>query len=475
MQVFLKDAETPFDYVQRPYRSAGFTRQIVTILCQHLYSPGPSRTWDQPAGDEFLKQVYGDNHFDALMLRADELSTLNDVAAIQVDAGEGKFAEKPIRLRLWSAADFHAWTDPGDRTVPRVACTIDRFEEKDVLSLWTDESVRIYETPKNERLAGERSTRFLEEIPHKYRCLPFAFVNYSQPITTFWESGIGTHLSQAEIRMNDRLSRLDEAINKHLNPLPVAKNVDENWQPILEPQRFIKLRTARMKIGASGGMEDLAEPELSYLVAQIDVASAWDDLLRYINQVLESLQVPIAAVRMEQTGIASGIALVVEQAPLLTRARARRRPFGLYETEIARTVLRCAGNHYGKPGLVAAADAGRLTLGWPQPTVPVPTADNLELMMGQVSSGLKSLIMAVMEWYGLDRDGAIALLEQIEDDRRDLMKAAPSIAARLEPQQQQEGATPDDGADDAGGEDNRVSSDDDDNQSRDLKETILDL
>ena len=49
MQVFLRDAETPFDYVQRPYRSAGFTRQIITILTQHLYSPGPSRTWDQPA------------------------------------------------------------------------------------------------------------------------------------------------------------------------------------------------------------------------------------------------------------------------------------------------------------------------------------------------------------------------------------------------------------------------------------------
>ena len=42
MQVFLRDAETPFDYVQRPYRASGLRHEAVDILTDHLYCPGPS-------------------------------------------------------------------------------------------------------------------------------------------------------------------------------------------------------------------------------------------------------------------------------------------------------------------------------------------------------------------------------------------------------------------------------------------------
>jgi Phage portal protein, SPP1 Gp6-like len=468
MQVFLRDAETPFDFVARPYRMAGLVRQIVTILCEHLYSPGPSRTWSEPEGDEFLKRVYADNHFDAMMLRADQLSTLNDVAAIQVDADEGVWQDRPVTLRLWSAADFHAWTDPGNRTEPRVACTIDRFEEKDVYRVWTETDVRTYETRKDEQLAGGRAARLIGQEDHDYGCLPFAFVHAEQPITTFWETGIGGMLTQAEIRMNDRLSRLDESINKHLNPLPVAEGVDDNFQVIMEPQRFLKLRGAQMRPGASGGMEDGPPPRLYYLSPTIDVAGAWDDLLKYLNQVLEAMRVPIAAVRMEQAGIESGIALVVEQAPLLTRARARRRPFSLYETNIGRTILRCSGNHYGNAGLVAAAKKGTLALGWPQPSVPVPTPDNLDLLLKQVYAGFKSLPMAVSEWSGVDREGAFQVLEQVEKDNAELKRRAPNIAAKLEPPK------PDDDEEDEPG-DGGVNASDDDNPTRDTKEMVMDL
>jgi hypothetical protein len=467
MQVFLRDAETPFDFVQRPYRMAGLVRQIVTILCEHLYSPGPSRTWDEPAGQELLQQVYRDNHFDAMMLRADQLSTLNDVAAIQVDADEGDFAKKPAKLRLWNAGDFHAWTDPGDRTEPRVCCTIDRFEEKDVFRLWTDEKVRTYETQKSDSIGGNRTAKLVDEEDHEYGCLPFAFVHYEQPITTFWETGIGGMLAQAEIRLNDRLSRLDESINKHLNPLPVAEGVDDNFQVIMEPQRFLKLRGAQMRPGSSGGMEEGPPPRLYYLSPTIDVAGAWEDLLKYLNQVLEAMRVPIAAVRMEQTGIESGIALVVEQAPLLTRARARRRPFSLYETNIGRCILRCVGNHYGKAKLAASAESGSMALGWPQPSVPVPTPDNLDLLLKQVYAGFKSLPMAVSEWSGVDREGAFQILEQVEKDNAELKARAPNIAAKLEPK-------PDEDEGD-GGSSGNVNSSDDDNQARDAKELVMDL
>jgi hypothetical protein len=470
MQVFLRDAETPFDYVQRPYRAGGLLRQIIEVLCEHLYSPGPSRTWDQPAGNEFLQKVYEDNHFDAMMLRADQLSALNDVAAIQVDADEGVFQDKPITLRLWGGGDFHVWCDPDNRTVPKVACTIDRFDHTTMYRLWTEKEVRRYETPKNENLEGGRAARFIDAEPHNYGCLPFAFVHYVQPILSFWETGIGGMLTQGEIRANDRLSRLDESINKHLNPVPFAQNVDENWHPILEPQRFIRLNSAKMRPGPSGGMEQGPDPLVYYLEAHIDIAGAWDDLLKFLNQLFQALRVPITAVRMEQSGMASGIALIVEQAPLLTRARARRKPFSLYETNIARTILRCGGNHYNRANLVAAAKAGKLALGWPQPTVPVPTADNLDLLLAQVERGIKSLPMVCQEWYGVDREQAFQILEQVEKDNAELAKRAPSLVPRREDDQVDDNEAPEE-SDDEDRDD--LSGADEDNLSRDLKETIV--
>ncbi len=463
MQVFLRDAETPFDYVQRPYRAAGLVRELIEVLCEHLYSPGPSRTWDQPAGNDFLQTVYEDNHFDAMMLRADQLSALNDVAAVQVDADEGNFEDKPITLRLWGAQDFAVWCDPDNRTVPKVACTVDRYDHADTYRLWTETEVRRYETPKSENITGGRAAKFIDATPHDYGCLPFAFVHYCQPITSFWEVGIGTMLTQGEIRVNDRLSRLDESVNKHLNPVPIAENVPDDWHPILEPQRFIRLAGSKMRPGATGGMEEGQQPKLSYLEAHIDIAGAWDDLLKYLNQILQAVKVPASAVRMEQQGMASGIALIVEQAPLLTRARARRRPFSLYETEIARCILRCAGGHYKRAELVTAAKSGKLALGWPQPTVPVPTQDNLDLLLGQVERGLKSLVMAAQEWYGVDRESAFQILEQVEEDNEELQQRAPSLAMQ-KPEEEEDNEGGDESSDKA-----EETGEDEDSATRDEK------
>jgi hypothetical protein len=432
MSVFLRDAETPFDYVQRPYRMSGLCRQIIEILCEHLYCPGPSRTWDQPAGNEFLRTVYEDNHFDAMMYRADQLSSLNDVAAVQFDADEGNFHDKPVTLRLWGAQDFAVWTDPLNRTVPKVACTIDRYDNTTCYRVWNEKEVRRFES------TGEttgKAAKFVDAVPHDYGCLPFEFVHYVQPITSFWESGIGGFLAQGEVRANDRLSRLDESVNKHLNPLPVVENVDETWNPVIEPMRFMRLSSSKMRVGATGGYEDGPQARVYFLEAHVDIAGAWDDLCRYLNQILQALRVPAEAVRMEQVGVSSGIALIVEQAPLLTRARARQRPFGLYETNIARMILRCAGGHYGRQDLIRAAKVGKLSLAWPQPSVPVPTKDNLDLLLEQVQAGFKSLVMATSEWYGCEREQAFQILEQVEADNAELAERAPTLAIVRDDQQ----------------------------------------
>lgn len=467
MSVAMRDAETPFDYVQRQYRSSGLCRQIIEILCEHLYSPGPSRTFDQPAGNEFLQKVYEDNHFDAMMGRADQLATLNDVSAIQCDADEGTFEDKPITLRLWGAQDFHVFTDPDNKLIPKVACTIDRRDETTQYRVWTDTIVRRYETTEASLNAGKVAI-FVDEEKHTYGALPFEFVHYSQPITSFWETGIGqTFLTQAEIATNNRLSRLDESINKHLNPIPFAENCDDNFQMHIEANRFVRINSARMRPSQNGGLEDGPQPRVYYLSAQIDVAGAWDDLCRFLNQVLQALRIPAESVKMEQIGVSSGIALIVEQAPLLTRARARHKPFSLYENCIARMILRCAGGYYKRPELVTAAKVGKLTLGWPQPSVPVPTKDNLDLLVEQVKVGVKSLIMVTAEWYGCDREQAFLLLEQVEKDNAEMAVRVPTLVMQRDNEDDDEGDD-DDSNDDPTGE----LGSDDDNTDSDTQELV---
>ena len=427
--LFMRDAETTFDFLGRPYRPSGFTREVVDVLTEHLYCPGPTRTWDDEAGQKLLDAVYQDNHIDAVMVRCDQLATLADVVAIQIDAGDGSLDEKPIKYQLWEAGEFHAWTSPDDAREVVAVCTIDRYDQTTRYRLWGTEQVWTYLTKKGDGTAGGRVAILQSKEPHAYGCIPFSFVHYELPVQSFWASGISEILVNAEIRINDRMSRLDESINKHLNPLPVAENCDPTFNPIVEPMRFLRLQSAKMRPGASGGYEDGPEAKLYFLQAEIDVDGAWNDLARYLSQVLEALRVPPSSIRMEQTQVQSGIALICEQAPLLTRARKRRYQAQIYESDLASKTLICAGNHYGNQSLVASGKKGRLTTAWPQPSVPVPTPDALELGMGEVQAGLKSLLSLIQQWYGVSREQALEIAAQIAQDQKDLEAINPNLRA----------------------------------------------
>lgn len=422
------DAETPLDYIRRKYRQGGITRQAVRILTQHMYSPGPGRQWDVPAGQAFLDRVYEDNHVDAKLLRADQLAMLGDACAIQIDAGEATFEDKPITLRLWGAEEFHVWEDPDNRTVPGAVCTKDKYDETARYRLWTADRVHTFVTSKATGTAGGRVARKVAEEDNTYGCLPFAFVHNEYPARCFWETGIGDLIVEAEVRSNDRLSRLDQSIHKHLNPFPWAKGVPPGFQVILgQPNMFITLPGKARIPGQGGDYQQPDSPEVGYLQAMIDVAGAWEDLRGFILQVFEAAGIPQSAVRMEQTGVASGIALIVEQAPLLTRARERRPYFGYYEADLARTILRCAGNHYRRGDLLAAAQSGTLTLDWPEFSIPIPTDDWYDLQMKRVATGTTSIIRVVEQERGCSRDQAISILEQVAQDQQDLEKIMPGL------------------------------------------------
>jgi hypothetical protein len=376
-----------------------------------------------------LDRVWQDNHLDAIMLRCDQLATLADVVAIQIDAADGTMEERPVTYQLWEAGEFTVWTDPSDARQVVAVCTIDRYDQTTRYRLWGAEEVWTYLTKKGDGTAGGRVAILQSKEPHSYGCIPFSFVHYELPVQSFWTAGISEILVNAEIRLNDRLSRLDESINKHLNPLPVAENVDPSFNPVIEPQRFLRLQSSKMRPGSSGGYEDGPEAKLYYLQAEIDVDGAWNDLQRYLNQVLQALRVPDSAIRMEQNAVQSGVALICEQAPLLTRARKRRYQSQIYESDLAAKTLTCIGNHYGNQGLVTSAQKGRLTTAWPKPSIPVPTPDALEMGMGEVQAGLKSLLGLIQEWYGVSREQALEIAAQIAQDQVDLAKVNPNLRA----------------------------------------------
>ena len=433
---FRRDAESSFDYQGRSHRGSGFLNECVTKLCEHTYSPGPVRRWSVSAGDDFLQQVYTDNLIDAVMLDADEQSTLNDCCAIQIDAAEGT-PDKPITYRLWGREQLAVWCDPDNANIPQVVVTIDKSDNQKRFRLWSDTEVWTFMTKRVEPLqtAGGQVAYLRNKEEHDYGCLPFSFIHYRLPIRGYdLVVGIGEFLFKAEVAIDDRLFRLDESIHKHLNPIPWAKGMPDQWKPILEPQRFIRLPSANPRITPSGGFEPGEYAEIGYVQVNIDVAAAWEDLNNYIQQALDAASLPKSAIRMEAMGVASGISLIVEQEPLIKRAEKRRRMFDVYECDLGERTLTCAGNHYGRGELLTAAKNGELRTIWPQPTIAVNTPDKLEMLVSEIQAGMMSHLMGLQEWHDISRDEALELMKQIAQDQKDIEAANPALRAVNMPQ-----------------------------------------
>ena len=223
--------------------------------------------------DSLLAQVYETNHIDCVMQHAETQATLNDVCAVQIKCTNDP--DKPVDLQLWGGDEFTVFTDPEDPRQAFAVVTIDRYNQRTRYKLWFEDEVRTYLTDQYsaDKTAGARvamETRDREK--NTYGCIPFAFLHYRAPVRQFWTPGPGTFLRKAELRINDRLSELDELISKYGRPIGVFRNVSPTFTPEIGPGRFLRL--CRGGTGYTGeGYADGGEPSAEYLQAQLAIES----------------------------------------------------------------------------------------------------------------------------------------------------------------------------------------------------------
>ena len=389
-----REAETEFDYAGRMKRTTGFTHQAISRLCQHTYNPGPQRNATADgAADKILQQVYEQCHIDATMNEAEELSTLNDVVAIEVKATNDD--DRPIDLQIWGSEEFAVFLDPRDQRRAYAVVTIDRYDEQTRFRLWFDDIVYNFVTRKAGGSTGKSSTTgiiaFQQGPPEEntYGGLPFSFVHYKMPVRRFWTPAPGTFLREAEKSLNSQLSELAETIQKFNAPIGIFKNVSVEFNPEVSKGRFLRL--TRATAGYDGdGFSQSGEPSAEYLQASIQVDSIWSDIQNTMRQIAEAIDLPPTSLSLDYSDAPSGLSLIIRAFPLLTRARQRRPIYQWAETELAKTVLRCYGNHYERPEIAASAKTLKLLLSWPEPRIPVPgpernTEDEWEMSIGAKS------------------------------------------------------------------------------------------
>ena len=431
-----REAETEFDFAGRPKRQSGFVQQAVDRLCEHTYNPGPQRTvLADAAAEKVLDGVYEDNHVDCVMQHAEVQAALNDVCAVQVKCTNDP--DKPVDLQLWGADEFTVFTDPEDPRKTFAVCTIDAVDRNTRYRVWFADEIYTYVTNRYGVDSGRRIIVPGEKTPvdealiqkgspeaNTYGCIPFAFLHYRAPIRQFWTPGPGTFLRKAELRINDRLSELDELIGKYGRPIGVFKNVSPTFTPEIGPGRFMRL--CRGGTGYTGeGYADGGDPAAEYLQAQLAIESIWVDLEKYMKQVATAVNLPYSSLELQYEDASSGIALIIKSFPLMTRARQRRPIYQLAETDLARTILTAFGFHYGRAELVPAAKQLSILLAWPEPRLEIPGPDRDQTDEWEMQCGIKSRVIVCMERYGLNEDQAIERIKTVAEQEQKVKAILP--------------------------------------------------
>jgi hypothetical protein len=438
IQVWMSAIDGP-RFPRESIRTSRIMARVLDVLTANLYRIGPDRSvQDDDAATEWLTTLYQERAVDALFQTADRLALANHVSAFEVYADDDAESPSPVGLRLWGGEELYVWTDPNDSRRPWAVATLDVMDTQRRIRLWTAEQRVEFVTDKLQdgQTAGGTYFREIGRDANPWGFLPFAFVHGVYPARYFRPQGppAGTALRRLNYHVNFRLSTQADDI-LHSRPIPVIEGTAGDFN--FEKRRPGVWQSIPAIADAGGGL--VTDPRANYVTCDLGyLGTDWEDLQAYIDHALEMLGVPAVAVRMEQTGTRSGVALVAEQVPLAQWAESRTRPFSFYERALARLCLK-AGAVLGEGANLEKAAATALTLRWPEMFVELPGPERDAHDQWMLDNGL----MSRKQWLQLrehltPEEAETRLMDAAEERKAEAEMFTPPQLQQANQQQQQQ-------------------------------------
>lgn len=330
-------------------RYSKIMRRTVDVLTTHLYRKGPIREiYGHPEATALLSTIYKASNFDSIMQLADRITHINDAAAIEFVPNTGTDAVTiPVKMRVWDSSEFVPFFTSDDAMEPWAVATLSNFGDNRMARYFSAEEVSKFTSPtpviqSTTNSATNKNAGMTEVFgypqPNYLRIVPFEFVSFEMPRNSFWTGGIGQHLAHLNLHVNRRLSDLADQII-HWRPKGVLKNTKADWNLPRDqkPGQYTRLETTgNVDLTGAEASAEFLGPDLGF--TQYD----WNDLMQYIDHMVEMEGVPASTIRMTQQGGTSGVAIMSEQLPLIERAEARQRMFEYFERKIAKKCLQIA-------------------------------------------------------------------------------------------------------------------------------------
>lgn len=330
-------------------RYSKIMRRTVDVLTTHLYRKGPIREiYGHPEATALLSTIYKASNFDSIMQLADRITHINDAAAIEFVPNTGTDAVTiPVKMRVWDSSEFVPFFKSDDAMEPWAVATLSNFGDNRMARYFSAEEVSKFTSPtpviqSTTNSATNKNAGMTEVFgypqPNYLGIVPFEFVSFEMPRNSFWTGGIGQHLAHLNLHVNRRLSDLADQII-HWRPKGVLKNTKADWNLPRDqkPGQYTRLETTgNVDLTGAEASAEFLGPDLGF--TQYD----WNDLMQYIDHMVEMEGVPASTIRMTQQGGTSGVAIMSEQLPLIERAEARQRMFEYFERKIAKKCLQIA-------------------------------------------------------------------------------------------------------------------------------------
>lgn len=440
---------TAYDSARYP-RYSLIMQRIVNVLTSNLYSEGPVRKFVPPDGAEdrayeaataWLQECYRRNRMDSMWQEADRMACVSQLAAFQVSAWPDP--EWPVRISLLDSSQFCVWTNRDQPLVPELVAVLDVYDQRRRLRLYSDESILVYMTKAQEDNSQvsapiPQGYEFVEERNNPYDILPFSFVHWCLPVRKFWNGSPGDGLRVVNDSINLKMTNTFDCIRYNNQPIVLLKGTRPDWKP---PAPVMPGDVWVLSAASDSTMEKDSNPDASYLQANPGFIEAdWQDTQSYIDHTLEMHGIPSSVIRMDQSAMRSGVAIVAEQIPMIQWAQSRQKPFAFYEEDLARLVLKIGATHLGDQEYdevqATAKDLETVSLHpclqikWPDMYPRMPGEDQDRSDGFELDHKLVSKTMLLMERKNLTRDEAEDMLEEIAED----LKTEQKLFAEIEPE-----------------------------------------